>query len=243
MNVLFDTEATISHSVRNSMFGLRKRVFCDDLGWDIPHYDGLEADIYDFSSSYYVNIVDSAGSLLGSVRLMPMKQDNLMATVFKDSFEGNYEPDQATRTVWEATRLCINEEHVPSCKRSDMTLKLLMGLFNTCKAVGIKHIMCNCNSGVLRVYKRLGLSIDNIGSTMKHQSRAVHCIAVEISRKNIDALAQQAADRKLDWPDIEGLGIEQARKYINPSVNVPQDLSHLLNDRLFNSSYSTLSLN
>lgn len=215
MNYIFDSEKTINASVQDRMFRLRKQVFCDTLGWDIPHCSGKEADIYDFIHSYYMNLIDpSTGTLMSSVRLIPFNSDNLMSTVFKQSIESNCKTDRyQSNRVWEGTRLCINEKAIPAKERPCAMIKLLVGLFQTCKIVGIERLMCNCNSVMLRLYRSQGLVIDKIGSTDEFRHGVVHCIAFDISPLNFQVLSDFAEHMNIAWPEIEGRGIESARKF------------------------------
>lgn len=108
-----DTINTISPELRLQMLALRKRVFCDQLQWNIPHANGLEADIYDFTSSFYMNwLCDKGQNLIGSVRLMSMAQCNLLNTVFRNTIEEQRQIEVfENRRVWEGTRLCIENTY------------------------------------------------------------------------------------------------------------------------------------
>ena len=212
---IFDTVSTINPNIREKMFQLRKSVFCDSLGWKIPHCSGQEADIYDFTQSYYMNSIDpQTGALISSVRLIPFMCDNLMTTVFTQSHrcERSALMRQDNR-IWEGTRLCINEGIIPVEERSSAMASLLMGLFQSCKAVGIEKLMCNCDSAMFRLYRSLKLKIEKLGSTDEFQHGVVHCIVFEISSYNRRILSNLADRSGIEWPEIEGAGIQSARSF------------------------------
>lgn len=213
MSFQLDTETTIDSKLRKTMLQLRKQVFCDTLGWEIPHCDGQEADIYDFYRCFYLNWVDpERGALLGSVRLIPFAYDNLMATVFKRSHEGcrSTELCQSLR-VWEGTRLCLNEALLAPEDRTAAMTTLLLGLFKACESVRIETLLCNCNSVMYRLYRTLGLRFEHIGATHDFHHGPVHCLAFEIAERNFEVLTLLSDRMKLSWPDVTGKGIRHAK--------------------------------
>jgi N-acyl-L-homoserine lactone synthetase len=209
----FDTESTIDLNLRKAMLRLRKHVFCDTLGWEIPHCHGQEADIYDFNRCFYLNWTDpKTGSLLGSVRLIPFACDNLMTTVFKRSHEGGRSTElRQDHRVWEGTRLCLNEALLAPEDRLTAMTNLLLGLFKACEEAGIETLMCNCNSATYRLYRTLGLQFEHIGVTNEFHHGPVHCLAFGVSERNFAVLTDLASRMKLDWPKVNGKGIQYAR--------------------------------
>jgi N-acyl-L-homoserine lactone synthetase len=208
-----DTESTIDLTLRKAMLRLRKHVFCDTLGWDIPHCGGQEADIYDFNRCFYLNWTDPEnGTLLGSVRLIPFADDNLMTTVFRRSHEGDRSSElRQSNRVWEGTRLCLNEAVLAPEDRVTAMTSLLLGLFKACEQAGIETLMCNCNSVTYRLYRTLGLHFEHIGVTNEFHHGPVHCLAFGISDNNFEVLTDLANRMNLDWPEVDGKGIRFAR--------------------------------
>lgn len=220
MRFQFDTEATIAPKLQTAMLQLRKRVFCDTLGWEIPHCDGQEADIYDFNRCFYLNWTDpQKGTLLGSVRLIPFSYDNLMTTVFKRSHEGGSSTQlRQSLRVWEGTRLCLNEALLAPEERNMAMTNLLLGLFKACENVGIETLMCNCNSIVYRLYRTLGLHFEHIGATNEFNHGLVHCLAFDISECNFEVLTHLASRMNLAWPEVTGKGLRHARAIARSGV-------------------------
>jgi len=181
-----DNVTTMDAEFRQKMLTLRKQVFCDTLLWDIPHCDGLEADIFDFTSAFYMNWIDeSEGQLLGSVRLMPMTQNNLLNTVFRNTVEAEHLMQiENDPTIWEGARLCINEAFVQNRFGKEGLYHLLYGLLMSCEAIGIRTLVCNCDSLMYRRYRQLGLDLMHLGKTKQFRHGAVHCLSFEISMQN-----------------------------------------------------------
>jgi len=202
-----DTINTMNPELRRKMLLLRKRVFCDQLHWNIPHCNGMEADIYDFTDSYYVNwLSEDKNMLIGSVRLMSMAQCNLLNTVFINSVEKQRQPElQKDRRVWEGTRLCIDEQHFQDRDRSKALIQLLYGLFQSSRQMGIETLICNCNSLMYRKYRQLGFHYTYMGATKEFEHGQVHCLAFDMSTENLDILQSLISDKldRLHAPEVQ----------------------------------------
>lgn len=195
-----DNVETINNELKKEMLALRKYVFCDLLLWDIPHCDGQEADIFDFTSAYYINWLDEQdGCLLGSVRLMPMTQDNLLNTVFRDTIDENKIVQiRNNPQVWEGARLCLNEKTVQSRFGSEGLYRLLYGLLLCSENMGIQTLVCNCDSLMYRVYRRLGLRFKLLGKTRKFSHGSVYCLSFDICVLNKAILERLLPDSVTD---------------------------------------------
>ncbi len=218
-----DNVATMDAKLQQNMFALRKQVFCDTLLWDIPHCDGLEADIFDFTNAFYMNWIDECeGDLLGSVRLMPMTQNNLLNTVFRSTVEAErlvqIENDP---TIWEGARLCIHEALVQKRFGKEGLYRLLYGLLMSCEAMGIQTLVCNCDSLMYRRYRQLGLVLKQLGKTKQFRHGAVHCLSFEISARNKAVLENQISHTiGLSPSQITGAGIQFAKVITTPEETI-----------------------
>ena len=88
-----------------SMHRDRKKIFVDQLKWDIPVVDGqFEIDQFDTSDAIYLLDLDAERRRhLGSVRLLPSTGPHLLGSVFP------YLCDKGVPVgddIWEITRLC-----------------------------------------------------------------------------------------------------------------------------------------
>lgn len=92
-----------------SIYRLRKRVFADALGWDVPVIGDQEIDHYDAMDPVYLFLTDpERNRVFASMRLMPTTGPNLLHDVFHDSM-----PEAANLCapfIWECTRFCVDEE-------------------------------------------------------------------------------------------------------------------------------------
>ena len=60
----------INKNLLRQMFELRKEIFIDRKGWDIPSYNGMERDVYDISGAIF-GVAVIGGIVVGCWRLLP----------------------------------------------------------------------------------------------------------------------------------------------------------------------------
>lgn len=87
------------------MYGVRKAVFVDQLGWDVPVIDGhYEVDQFDTDEAVYlINFDPETGKHLASVRLLPTTRAHILGDLFPQLCVEEPLRDEET---WEITRLC-----------------------------------------------------------------------------------------------------------------------------------------
>ncbi|WP_157217978.1 acyl-homoserine-lactone synthase [Flavisphingomonas formosensis] len=91
-----------------NMFRERKRVFIDLLGWDIPSLAGtFEVDQFDGVHTTYLVLARHDGAHLGSMRLLPSEQPNVLGSLFP--FLCDEEPP-ADPQIWEISRFCLSRD-------------------------------------------------------------------------------------------------------------------------------------
>jgi len=97
--------------ILDQMFRLRKKVFADILGWNVPVIGPFERDSYDsLCPAYLVWCDETRTRLYGGMRLMPTTGPTLLYDVFRATF-----PQAANLVapgIWEGTRMCIDEEAI-----------------------------------------------------------------------------------------------------------------------------------
>ena len=84
----------------------RKRVFVDQLGWQLPSA-GSWLEVDEFDNEYTVYLIASAGSdgrHLASARLLPTTGPHMLNTIFADLSEGG---PVVGGDVWESSRFTI----------------------------------------------------------------------------------------------------------------------------------------
>jgi len=187
-------------SVLDQMFRLRKRVFADELQWDVPVQGEYERDTYDaLNPVYLIWCSPDAQTLYGSMRLMPTTGPTLLYDVFRETF-----PHGATLSapsIWEATRTCIDVENV---KRDHPGIDAARGFGLLCLATAecavahsIQTLICNYEPYMKRVYARAGATVQELGRADKYGRRPVCCGAF---RMNHQTVADMRGALKVDLP-------------------------------------------
>jgi N-acyl-L-homoserine lactone synthetase len=158
MIVIYEGHQRQSHSeLFDEMFRQRAVIFGQTLGWAVKiDEEGREIDEYDRDDTVYLMSLDSTGHLNGAVRFVSTVTDHMMTGPFQDMF-----PDYAVRSpvIWEATRFYTFGHHDVLANRvSHSACELLLGMCEFCLQSGIAQVVALMQSGVIRVYRRCGLS-------------------------------------------------------------------------------------
>lgn len=85
----------------DKVFRLRKRIFVDHFGWDVPHRDGREIDVYDTNHTLYLIGKDDDGRIISSARMVPTTGPHLLADEFPHLVDGEVPRGPH---IWEISR-------------------------------------------------------------------------------------------------------------------------------------------
>ena len=164
-NIRFDISTLHRHgSAFWEFLALRKKVFVDDLGWDIPHNAEVEMDQYDTPVAQY-SLVLRDGRVVGGARAMPTTAVWGGHTyMLRDAFSGKLphipphvmQVEIATPNVWECTRLVISEALQTQAERSECLELIVDGLVDTVRAAGGDEMICLSSLALMRALRLLG---------------------------------------------------------------------------------------
>lgn len=149
---------------------LRKIAFVDDLGWDVPHYDGYEYDQYDGPRATYI-LSARDGKCIGGCRVMRTDGRQLIGTtsysyMLRDAQKGLLPGIPADmcdtelpsdRDAWELTRVVSDKNPV---HLRDLTLTTVKHLRN--QNAESCHLISR--PAVYQLGKMWGLSMEKVGS-------------------------------------------------------------------------------
>lgn len=171
-------------SLMTQSFQLRKKVFSDQLGWDVPVTGDQEFDTYDKqNASYLVWASDDEKTLYGVVRLMTTDGPTLLHDVFHATHGRN--PDLIASDVWEGTRMCIDEDAVardfPDLAAAHGFSLLFLGLCEAALAHNISRLVSNFEPCMSRIYRRCGLKYKVHGRADIYGKKPVYCASFEVS--------------------------------------------------------------
>jgi acyl homoserine lactone synthase len=182
------------------MFKLRKRVFHDQLGWDVPVVGELEVDAYDGqNASYLIWCSDDRKTLYAMVRLMPTDGPTLLHDVFGPTH--GHSAALIGASVWEGTRMCVDEaalnRDMPDMNAGEAFRLLLLALCEVSLAHGITRLVSNFEAPLSRIYRRAGLTYHLHGRADCYSERPVFCASFDVSPA---CLAQMRATIGVDLP-------------------------------------------
>ncbi|MFN3661745.1 MAG: acyl-homoserine-lactone synthase [Yoonia sp.] len=150
---------------------LRKKVFVDQLGWDIPHDDDVEMDQYDNPQAYY-SLVLQDGKVVGGGRAMATTARWGSHTyMLRDAIEGkiigipaSVVPEAfVTANIWECTRLVVSPE-IKDLATSARCLELIVeGLVEQAVAQKATDLMSLSPPSLIRTLRKFGYSPSMIG--------------------------------------------------------------------------------
>ena len=150
--------ATNRHLLKES-FKLRKKVFYDQLGWDVPVHGTMEIDEYDNNDAQFlVWCSPDKQKVYGLIRLMQTSGPTLLYDVFARTH--NNTPDLIGEDIIEGTRMCIDEELVakdfPTLTPGAGFNLLFLALCETGLALGSSRMVSNFEPAMGRLYRRAG---------------------------------------------------------------------------------------
>lgn len=176
------------------MYRLRKRVFADELEWNVPVIGDLERDAYDDLRPAYLLWTDEGKTTLyGSLRLLPTTGPTLLNDVFRSTYPKD--ADLCHPTIWEGTRMCIDTETIssdmPEMDPQEAMCMMLLALGECALDAGIQTLVSNYEPHMKRIYNRAGAPLSEIGKADGYGRRPVCCGLFEVSRATIEAMREK----------------------------------------------------
>ncbi len=142
----------------DEMFCLRKRVFHDQLGWEVPLKDGREIDPYDdLDPVYVISVDDATGRVRGSLRMMPTTGPHLMRDVFSAWFDKPVVFESAA--IWEVTRFCVDplwlRGHYTPRGQNLVTCELIIAGCEVSARSGVNQLTTLSHMGMINAMRRI----------------------------------------------------------------------------------------
>lgn len=141
----------------SQIYTLRKKVFADQLGWDVKIIGNSEIDEYDdLDCIYLASCHPSTNRVQGALRLMPTVGPHLMKDVFSRWFTEDVAFESPS--IWEVTRFCIDPDFQkgPYSPRGLhlVSSELLIALAEVGVMAGLKQVTALCHSGMIKMLQR-----------------------------------------------------------------------------------------
>lgn len=166
-------------------FRLRKKVFHDRLGWRVNVDGDFERDVYDDLGAVYLIWCDKdLRSVYGTLRLLPTTGPTLLHDVFGRTFP---DTDLVAPGIWEGTRMCLDvdllRQFEPTLSPSRAFGFLLLALCECSISHGIETLVSNYEPQMARIYRRAGLTVEEIGRAEGYGRFPVCCGIFDVSEE------------------------------------------------------------
>lgn len=176
-NATFSISSLHNHGTAFYEFlALRKRVFVDQLGWDVPHDGDVEMDQYDTPQAHY-SVVLQNGRVVGGARAMPTTSTWGPHTyMLRDAFQGKLPhipphimpEDIASPGVWECTRLVIDEDLRTQAERARCLRLIVNGLVGIARSRGATQMICLSSLALMRALRQIGYDVRQLGESYRN---------------------------------------------------------------------------
>ncbi len=98
-----------------AMYAARKRVFIDQLGWDLPVLAGLyELDAFDTPDADYIILMGQDGRHRASARILPTQRSHLLGDLYPHLCDAGVPRGE---TIREISRFCIDPDQDAAARR------------------------------------------------------------------------------------------------------------------------------
>lgn len=180
-------------------FKLRKKIFCDELGWVKPLGD-LEIDEFDTFSVPFG--VFNNNRLEAYLRLIPTVHPFMLEKIFPMliSPEHSLKKDMATGEI---TRLCIEPDARKSCLRNDfgafgLSLFLYKSVYHWCIANNVRYLYLVVEYKIFRLLNAQGIICGKIGEPTVMPD-GVKAVAAMIDWRNVEEVNARIRPKMNDW--------------------------------------------
>ncbi len=155
---------------------LRKKIFVDELKWDVPHNDTVEMDQYDTPVAHY-SLVLCDGVVVGGARAMATTATWGQHTyMLRDAYSGKLphipphimSVDIATPKVWECTRLVISNDLTTQAERTECMRLIIDGLVDLVRRHGAEELICLSSLHLMRALRQIGYDVTRLGETYRN---------------------------------------------------------------------------
>ncbi|MCC7253546.1 acyl-homoserine-lactone synthase [Hyphomicrobium sp.] len=133
---------------------LRYRVFVKQRGLAHSAFEGMEYDEFDTPGAVYLTWRDEQQVVRGLIRLLPTTLPYMVQNYWPHLFADA--PLPCSRSVWEATRLCVDRTYT-SPQRVRIMPEILCALQEYCSAHGITSVIGVTRKHLLEHFLRTGV--------------------------------------------------------------------------------------
>lgn len=175
---------------------LRKRMFVDLLGWDVPTQGDCEFDFFDTLTPAYVVYKNKEGEVKGCCRMIPTMKPYMLEQIWPEYVDG---PLPKSPEIWENTRLAIDQDmsqEEQSLAFSELNIAGLEWLMER----GVKHtyMLTATFLAAKGMSGKFGIRLDRVGP--EHDMAGIPHVAVRTEELTHEAIGRLREHSKIWWP-------------------------------------------
>jgi N-acyl-L-homoserine lactone synthetase len=190
LGVVSAVGSELHRAVWSNMHSDRKRVFVDQLKWDVPVVEECyEIDQFDDEHAHYIVVTGENGTdHLGSVRLLPSTRPHILGSIFPSLCAGEVPTGE---NVWEITRLCISPEVRRRAQSMEIRRKLAIAIVEFGLLRGIDRFTLVTNMGHVPALLALGWDCEPLGLPQPADGVMIGALVINISTATLRMLLDQ----------------------------------------------------
>ena len=160
---------------------IRKLVFFDTFGWDVPVINAWEVDGYDALDPVYLVSLNDAGQVVGGLRLLPTTGFNMLNDTFPQLLPDGKRIESPL--IWEASRFSIDRDldsQVGPRRISRAVAELGLGMNEIGARIGLSHIVAVYDAILHRHLVRVGCAGQPIGEPQRVGGSLAYAVFFEV---------------------------------------------------------------
>lgn len=214
----FEILPATTDALRNEVYRVRHRVYCDELGWEPVRDDGMEQDAYDPQSLHILLRSRTLNEYVGCIRLIrchehfpsnPLPFEEACADVLDQRLIENLALSRDS--IAEVSRLAVDsrfrrrqgEQRRPVAISDDdygnlrrprfpyIPVGLYLGMLEQARLHGIDNLFMLTEPWLAGHFRRLGVRLEPIGSPIEHRGQRVpSMMSVSVTIRNLHLLVR-----------------------------------------------------
>lgn len=163
---------------------LRKRVFFERMGWEVPVIGAWEIDGYDALDPLYLACLDEREKVIGGLRLLPTMGLNMLNDTFSELLPDGKRVESPL--IWESSRFAVDHEaNVPITGNGigRATAELGLGSIEVGELLGLKYIVTVYDAMLHRAMKRAGCNGDPLGEPKRIGKVMAYAVHFEVNER------------------------------------------------------------
>jgi acyl homoserine lactone synthase len=172
---------------------IRKRVFFDMFGWDVPIINSWEVDGYDALDPVYLLSVDEAGQVIGGLRLLPTLGFNMLNDTFPQLLPEGKRIESPL--IWESSRFSIDRDldtQIGPRRISRAVAELGLGMNEFGARLGLTHVVTVYDAILHRHLLRVGCAGRPIGEPQRVGKSLAYAVLFDVGPE-AEAAAREAS--------------------------------------------------